>query len=162
MSIRTLSGYTLRGQVSRKMQLTRYTDYSLRALVYLASGNEGASVGEIAEFYGISHHHLAKVVASLSTSGWIDSTRGRGGGLRLAVEPTDICIGELVRVSEKLELVECFNRATNTCPIAMDCTLEDLLHEATNAFLAVLDTKSLADLMPVSQGLVQLAKTRKK
>jgi Rrf2 family nitric oxide-sensitive transcriptional repressor len=140
------------------MQLTRYTDYSLRVLIYLASGNQGASVAQIAEFYGISYNHLTKVVAQLSAAGVVESVRGRGGGLHLATDPADICIGDVVRSTENLALLECFDRSTNQCPIASDCALETLLHEASRAFLAVLDARTLADLMPISQALVQLSK----
>jgi Rrf2 family nitric oxide-sensitive transcriptional repressor len=138
------------------MQLTRYTDYSLRVLVFLASGNDGASVTDIAGFYGISRNHLSKVVSMLADNGLVTTVRGRGGGIHLAVEPEEIALGELVRETENLNLLECFDLDSNTCPIAGDCSLEILLKEASRAFLAVLDGKTLADLMPVSQKLVQL------
>lgn len=142
------------------MQLTRYSDYSLRVLIFLASGNEGASVREIATFYGISQNHLAKIVASLAAEGLVATARGRGGGLRLAVPPANVQIGVLIRAIENLDLVECFNRQTNTCPIATDCAIETLLNEASAAFMQVLDGKTLADLLPASQRLVQLGKRR--
>lgn len=143
------------------MQLTRYTDYSLRVLIYLASGNDGASIAEMADFYAISKNHLAKVVSMLADQELVSTVRGRGGGVQLACEAQDICIGELVRATENLALLECFDSESNTCPIASDCTLEVLLHQATDAFLAVLDEKSLADLMPVSRQLLQVGKKRK-
>jgi Rrf2 family nitric oxide-sensitive transcriptional repressor len=138
------------------MQLTRYSDYALRVLVYLASAEGAASIHQIAEFYGISKHHLGKVVAMLSSQELIVSTRGRGGGIQLAVEPEEISIGELIRSTENLVLLECFDLETNTCPIASDCTLEDLIRRATEAFLEVLDEATLADLLPVSQTLVHI------
>lgn len=139
---------------SLSMQLTRYTDYALRVLVYLASGNSGASIGEIAEFFEISKHHLGKIVSMLAEQQLVKTVRGRSGGIFLAVEPKEICIGDLVRHTENLVVLECFDQETNTCPIASDCTLETLVREATDAFLTVLDGKTLADLMPVSQNLV--------
>ena len=142
------------------MQLTRYTDYSLRVLVFLCSRPDGdsATAGEIADYYGISRNHIAKVVSMLAEADLVTTSRGRGGGLRLAVAPEDICIGELVRATENLTLVECFDRDHNTCPLGGDCTLEVLLHQATNAFLAVLDKTTLAQLLPASSALVSLRK----
>ncbi len=144
------------------MQLTRYTDYALRVLVYLGSAESGttASAAEIAKFYGISRNHLSKVVSMLSEQELVIAARGRGGGIRLSVDPKDLCIGDLVRQTENLSLVECFNLETNTCPIASDCTLERLLQDASKAFLAVLDKMTLADLLPASQALQQIRLTR--
>lgn len=144
------------------MQLTRYTDYSLRVLVFLCSKPDGesATAGEIADYYDVSRNHIAKVVSMLAEADIITTSRGRGGGLRLAVAPEDICIGELVRATENLTLVECFDREENRCPLAGDCTLEVLFHEATNAFLAVLDKTTLAQLLPTSSALVELRRSR--
>lgn len=88
----------------------------------------------------------------------ITTVRGRGGGLRLAVAPEDICIGDLVRATENLTLVECFDTENNTCPLASDCSLEVLFHRATSAFLAVLDETTLAQLLPASSALVAIRK----
>ena len=142
------------------MKLNRYTDYALRVLIYLTTCETPASIVEIAEFYGISRHHLAKVVAEISALGLIKSTRGRGGGIELAADPKNVPIGEVVRAVEDLALLECFDADTNQCPIAKDCTLELLIREASEAFLDVLNRRTLADLMPVSQRLVQIGKQR--
>lgn len=110
----------------------------------------------MAEFYEISKNHLAKVVSMLAEQELVLTMRGRGGGVQLACEPHEIQIGDLVRATENLTVVECFDPGSNTCPIASDCSLERLLQEATRAFLAVLDDKTLSDLMPVSQTLLQI------
>lgn len=130
------------------MQLTQRTDYALRTLLYLTVHRERlVPVTEISAAYGISNHHLVKVAHQLAQLGFIDSARGRGGGLRLAREPADVTIGEVVRITEPhLDLVECFDRAHNTCPIAPACELARILDQARARFLEVLDTRTLADL----------------
>ncbi len=142
------------------MQLTRYTDYALRILVLLCAKPKGevTTAAEIADFYGISRSHLAKVVSMLADEEIITTVRGRGGGFRLAVDPADVAIGDLVRATENLTIVECFDRETSSCPLSSDCTLERLFQDATSAFLAVLDKTTLAELVPASPELVQLAK----
>lgn len=132
------------------MRFTRYTDYALRVLMYLGlkAPGELATIREIGERYGISQNHLMKVVHRLGQEGYVETLRGRQGGLRLARDPAAINIGEVVRRCEDdLRLVECFDPATNSCPIAPVCALPALLDEALAAFLAVLDRHSLADLL---------------
>jgi Rrf2 family nitric oxide-sensitive transcriptional repressor len=131
------------------MQLTRFSDYTLRVLIYLALHPDRlATIEELAEGYGISRGHLMKVVHHLGQRGYVETIRGRGGGLRLARTPETIRIGEVVRGSEEnLALVECFEPATNGCRIAPVCALRPALREALDAFLAVLDRYSLADLV---------------
>ena len=100
------------------MQLTRYTDYSLRVLLYLAVHPEGGTVPEIAQVYGVSQHHLVKVVHNLGKLGMVLTTRGKGGGVKLNQPAEDIRIGEAVRRLEPhFNLAECFNSDANTCPI---------------------------------------------
>lgn len=128
------------------MQLTLFSDYSLRVLLYLAT-HDGrlVRVEEIAEAYGISRNHLQKVVQSLVQHGWIQATRGRGGGLRLLRAANEIGIGAIVRECEPtLELVECLNPKTNRCPISPACGLKGALEEARRAFFEVLDQYTLA------------------
>lgn len=130
------------------MQLTIYTDYALRTLMYLAIHRARAvPVPEIAAAYGVSVHHVAKVAKHLVRGGYVRSHRGRSGGLELAVAPAKVGVGDVVRFSEpSLDLLECFDRATSTCPLTGGCRLERRLHDARAAFLAVLDRTTLADL----------------
>ena len=140
------------------MQLTLFSDYSLRIALYLAAHSDRlCSVDEISRAYGISHAHLVKVVQRLVELDIVGSTRGRGGGLRLARPPEDINVGTLVRATEPhLNIVECFDVATNTCPIEAACGLKGTLLRARKAFLAVLDEQTLADYVPRSERLVKL------
>lgn len=129
------------------MQLTRYTDYGLRVLIYLACTDDDASVAEIAERYAISRNHLVKVAHALSQQGFVITSRGRSGGMRLARPAEDIGIGEVVRALEtNRDLVECFTLESNTCPIAPVCGLKGALSRAETAFQEVLDEYTLADV----------------
>lgn len=129
------------------MQLTRFTDYSIRVLIFLAAKNgERATISEVAETFSISRNHVMKIVQTLNQKGYIAATRGKNGGLSLASPPSAISVGTLVRDTEEMSLVECF-RKDNACVITPACRLEPILHEALDAFLAVLDNYTLADLM---------------
>lgn len=142
------------------MQLTLYTDYSLRVLLYLGLNTRRiAVITDIAESYGISRNHLVKVVHNLATQGFIHTTRGRGGGLMLARLPDEINIGDVVRHTEmSFDLVECFDQVRNTCPIAAACFLKNALYEAQRAFMAVLDRYTLADVLDNSDWLRSVLK----
>lgn len=130
------------------MKLTLYSDYSLRVLMYIARKDERVQIDEIAKFYGISKNHLTKVVNNLATLGYIETTRGRGGGMKIKIQPEDINIGKLIRKTEEtLTIVECFDRETNTCPIAGRCGLQGVLGEALAAYMAVLDKYTLEDVL---------------
>lgn len=130
------------------MKLTLYSDYSLRVLMYVARQDHRVQIDEIAKFYGISKNHLTKVVNNLATLGYIETTRGRGGGIRIKMAPEEINIGALIRKTEEhFNLVECFDRETNTCPIAGICGLQGVLGEALNAYLSVLDKYTLQDIL---------------
>lgn len=137
------------------MHLTSHTDYSLRVLIYLAlqPASGQATVQEVATRYGISSHHVAKVAQRLVQLGYVVSHRGRGGGLALASAPEEINVGQVVRGTEPLELLECFG-PNSTCPIDPSCRLKGILHEAQQAFLGVIDHYTLADL--VGQHRVEL------
>ena len=126
------------------MRLTRYTDYAMRVLLYLSARPDRlCSISEIARGYGISQNHLMKIVNDLVNAGYLQSVRGRAGGVRLARPASEINIGALVRHTEDdFDLVGC-----GSCFIAPACGLTGVLGEATNAFLAVLDRYSLADVM---------------
>ena len=134
------------------MHITRYTDYSLRVLIYLAVQGDGlATIQEIADSYGISKNHLMKVVHQLNLKGYIESVRGKNGGLRLHRKPEDINVGVLIRETEPdMALVECFS-ADNHCCITPVCGLKHALFDALQAFLATLDEYTLADLLPEKQ-----------
>ncbi len=131
------------------MQLNLFTDYALRVLVHTAArpDRRGTSA-EVAEAFGISRHHVVKVVNELQHLGYLETTRGRTGGFTLARRPQDIRLGDVVRQTEgHLRLVECFDPVTSTCPLTPACGLKSALGEAIDAFFAVLDRYSLADLV---------------
>lgn len=131
------------------MQLTRYTDYSLRVLIYLAVHQEElATIEEISDAYGISKAHLMKVVHQLGRAGYLETVRGRGGGIRLARPPENIRVGEVVRhTEESMALVECFDPQTSRCRIEPACELRAALKKAIEAFLGTLDDYTVADLV---------------
>ena len=129
------------------MHLTRFTDNALRCLTYLAL-NHGRTetVGTIARRMALSEDHLVKVVQRLAHLGYVETMRGRGGGVRLITAPAKINIGAVVRQTEEnFCLVECFDPAHNTCPIAPACGLAPALDAALKAFLEVLDRYTLED-----------------
>lgn len=133
------------------MRLTQWTDYSLRVLMYCAVTRERdalPTVAEIAQAHGISRHHLTKIVMTLSSHGWLETTRGRGGGLRLLVPARQLRVGDVVRQTESdFQLVECFGTEANTCRMGGRCRLQSVLQQAMDAYLAVLDGVTLADLV---------------
>lgn len=131
------------------MRLTRYTDYALRVLLYLGAHQDKLStINEIAAYHNISRNHLMKVVHQLGAWGYIDTLRGKGGGIRLAHRPSDIMIGDVVRhTEENLEIVECLTPGNSNCIIQPGCRLKSVLNEALNSFLATLDLYTLADFL---------------
>jgi Rrf2 family nitric oxide-sensitive transcriptional repressor len=131
------------------VQLTSFTDYALRVLIYAAVRPDARCLTtDVAVAFGISRHHVVKVVDQLQHLGYLDTARGREGGFALATSPDRIRIGEVVRRTEgTMTLVECFDRDTDTCPLTRACGLKGVLGEAFEAFLAVLDGHSLADLI---------------
>ena len=131
------------------MRLTSYTDYSLRMLMYLATHRERlATIQDIADLHQISKNHLMKVAHQLGLSGYIETVRGRNGGLRLKRKPADINIGALVRSTESdFFMAECFDKANNSCPLTPSCKLKSALGAATRAYLAVLDRETLESIL---------------
>ena len=131
------------------MRLTVYTDYALRMLMYLAVKDDGlATIGEVAERYGISKNHLMKVAHQLGVAGYVDTVRGRSGGLRLAKPVGAIGLGDVVRHTEPdMALVQCLKPVDAPCAIKSCCVLRRALEKAGTAFLEVLDGYSLADLV---------------
>lgn len=130
------------------MRLTHHADLALRVLMHLAlTGEDRVTIQEISEAFGISRNHLMKVAHKLAGLGHIESTRGSGGGIRLGRPPGDIVVGRVIRDMEPdFGLVECF-RPDNRCVITPVCVLPQILDEALQAFLAVLDDYTLADLV---------------
>lgn len=126
------------------MRLTRYTDYSLRTLMYLGLHRDRlCSINEIATSYRISENHLTKVVHQLGRLGFIATSRGRGGGIKLARPPEEIGVGDVVRaVEEGFNLVDC-----RGCAVLPACRLTGALAEATAAFMAVLDRYNIGDFI---------------
>src|SRR5512147_889263 len=131
------------------MRLTTFSDYSLRVLMYLAADRERlATIDEIAAAYKISRNHLMKVVHLLARSGYLETVRGKGGGMRLARAPERINVGEVLRATEDgFALVDCFEDGHVDCRIARACVLKNAIAQALEAFLRVLDGYTLADLV---------------
>lgn len=142
------------------MRLTIYSDYALRSLIFLAVRNETqlANISDIATAYGISKNHLTKVIHHLAKAGYIHSTRGKHGGICLAKPPEQINIGTLIRLTEQdFAIVTCLNppatssipliNADSRCVITPACQLKGVFAQAMNAFLAVLDDYTLADII---------------
>ena len=140
------------------MKLTTFSDYTLRVLMFLALNRDRlATIPEIAAAYGISENHLMKVVHQLARSGAIESVRGKGGGIRLAREPEDIRLGQVVRLSEgHAPIVECLSDDARACRIAPACRLAAVLVRAFDALFATLDEYTLADLVRAPRGLKAL------
>jgi Rrf2 family nitric oxide-sensitive transcriptional repressor len=131
------------------MQLNLFTDYALRVLIFAAAHDgERCLTSDVAQAFGVSRHHVVKVVNELQHLGYIETTRGRAGGFRLARLPEAIRVGDVVRQTEgTMAVVDCFDRGTRTCPLTDACGLKGVLRDATAAFLAVLDKTTLADLV---------------
>ena len=140
------------------MKLTKFSDYSLRLLLYLALHNDRVvSIREVSRAYRVSPHILVKAVQHLVERGLVVSVRGRQGGLRLARAPREINVGSVIRATEPgWDIVECFDVATNSCPIEPACGLKGVLMQAQRAFLSVLDEHTLADFLPRAPALVRL------
>ncbi|MCD6050638.1 MAG: nsrR [Verrucomicrobia bacterium] len=139
------------------MNLTLFSDYSLRILMYAAvQGEKQFSVDAVAEAYKLSRHHVAKAVNFLAQEGYLTAKRGRGGGIYLAKPPAEIRIGQLLRVTETgTPFIECFDASTNTCPLIKSCGLKGALFEAWNAFFDTLDKYTLADFVKRPERLQQ-------
>ena len=128
------------------MKITQFTDYSLRMLLHLVQHRDRlVTVREVAEVYGVSSEHLKKIVRQLAELGHIATVRGKNGGLRLAREPEEINLGQLFRAEENMAVLPCFEDA-GACPIHR-CKLRGVVNDAVDAFLAVLDGKTLKDLV---------------
>jgi Rrf2 family nitric oxide-sensitive transcriptional repressor len=130
------------------MRLTAMTDYALRLMMYVAQRPDRlCTIAEVAQAHVISEAHLMKVTHQLGLQGWIETVRGKGGGMRLSRLPQDVNLGELVRgVEPNFRLVECFGTGS-TCPLTGRCGLAGILDGALQRFLAHLDGFTLADAL---------------
>ncbi|KTD40320.1 RrF2 family transcriptional regulator [Legionella parisiensis] len=129
------------------MQLTQFTDYSLRALIYIAIKQNTCTVKDIATAYAISHNHLIKIIHNLSKLGIVKTIRGKNGGIIMAENPAEINLKTLVlKLEPHFDLVPCFNKEANCC-ITSTCKLRKILIDAQNAFFAILEQFSLADII---------------
>ncbi len=130
------------------MKLTSYTNYAMRSLQLAAlKSPDLVRIDDVAQIHSLSRPHIMKIVHELGKAGYLETVRGRNGGFRLARPPQEIIVGEVVRLTEgPLDLVECFNSETNTCPLMGICVLSRKLQEATAAFMSVLDDLTIADI----------------
>jgi Rrf2 family transcriptional regulator, nitric oxide-sensitive transcriptional repressor len=142
------------------MKLTSYTDYALRVLMYLAADADGlATIDEIAQAHDVSKNHLMKVVNQLAGLGWVESVRGRGGGIRLGKPAGQINLLDVVLATEPdFAMVECFDTTTNTCRLTAHCKLKHVMHMALAAYFEALKGYTLADLaVPIQPPLTNAA-----
>ncbi|MFS2224324.1 nitric oxide-sensing transcriptional repressor NsrR [Pantoea sp. B65] len=140
------------------MQLTSFTDYGLRALIFLASlpAEQMTSITEVSETYDVSRNHMVKIINQLSRSGYVAAVRGKNGGIRLGRPAGEIIIGEVVREMEPLQLVNC---TSEFCHITSACRLKKALYDAIQCFLQELDKYTLADLVEDNHPLYKLLLT---
>lgn len=118
----------------------------------MSKPHQVVSTRDVAEHFGISANHLIKVAKSLTQAGWLVSTRGASGGIALAPNTPNLKLGDVVRYTENLNIVECFDLETNTCPIHRGCQLKIVLYHAQKEFLKVLDQFKVEDLiLPASE-----------
>lgn len=131
------------------MQLSAYSDYALRVLIQTALRRpHRITVDEVAVTFGISRHHLVKIVHDLGRNGYLQTQRGIGGGFTLGPEPEDIRVGDVVRLCEETDtVIDCIERPGQPCRLYPACRLKGVLDEAAVAFFAVLDNYTLADLI---------------
>ena len=139
------------------MRLSVQTDYALRTLMFLAVKEGHHSIADIASAYGISMNHLMKVAQRLTAEGFVESVRGRGGGLKLARPAADLNVGAIVRIIEDTgAFVECFDATTNSCVVTPACGLRHVLAGAVEAFAQHLDQITVADLVPDAESFERL------
>lgn len=139
------------------MRLTLHTDYALRVLMYVGvKGDTLSTIPEIVKHFDISRGHVMKVVHHLGRLGYLETSRGKGGGIRLARKPSQINVGAVVRdMEEELAVLGCLQVNKGYCCIEQCCVLRSALRDATNAFLAALDRYTLADLIKPRRSLIQ-------
>lgn len=137
------------------MRLARMTDYAVRLLIYVAQRPERlCTINEVASAYGISETHLMKITHQLGLAGWLQTSRGKGGGIRLAKAPAEIPLGAVVRTMEPdFFMVECF-ASGNTCTLTGSCGLTGIMDGALRSFMQYLDERTLADVLPPPAGTI--------
>ncbi|MDV5172085.1 nitric oxide-sensing transcriptional repressor NsrR [Photobacterium rosenbergii] len=128
------------------MQLTSFTDYGLRALIYLATLPQGelASITKVTEVYGVSRNHMVKIINKLGQLGYVETVRGKNGGIRLGMPADKIVVGDVVRAIEPLQIVNC---SEDFCHITPACKLKVILFDARQAFLNELDNHTLSEMI---------------
>lgn len=130
------------------MQLTQFTDYSLRALIYIALKKESCTIKDITKAYDISNNHMIKIIHNLAKLGIVKTIRGKNGGILMATQPDNINLGRLIlQLEPHFDLVPCFNKTKANCSIIPVCKLKGILHEAQTAFMKVLENFTLADVL---------------
>lgn len=138
------------------MELSRFTDYSLRTLIFSGLHPERTiTVAEVAAAYQISENHLVKIIHKLGKLGFLDTKRGRSGGFRLSRDPASINLGEVVRATESLALVECLGSDGGGCPITKACVLKRVITQARDAFLETFDRYTLQDVIAPKDQLLR-------
>ena len=162
LDIHVTLGRVESGRAETTVRLTLHADFALRVLIQVGlSDGKLTTIKDIAQSFGISKAHLMKVVNDLSRKGYLDTVRGRNGGIRLMRKPRDINIGQVVRDTEdQLGVVGCLEHK-GYCPIERVCVLRGALRKATEAFLAVLDAHTLADLIKPQRALSSLLLDRR-
>jgi len=132
----------------KTMKLTSYTNYALRSLQLAALHAPSLiRVDDVANVHKLSRPHIVKIVHELGKAGYVETVRGRNGGFRLARPAAEIIVGDVVRITEgTLDVVECFNPETNSCPLIGVCKLSKAMMRATDAFMAVLDDLTVSDI----------------
>lgn len=131
------------------MNLSKFSDYSFRALIYLAKNQDKlCTVEEVADYLKISEHHLKKIVQKLGKTEYIQSSKGRNGGLKLGLNPKDINLGSILRITEdNLTLVECFSDDKCTCNLTDVCKLKVVFDNSLNSFIKELSKYTLEDII---------------
>lgn len=143
------------------MQLTQFTDYSLRALIYISLRKESCTIKDITKAYNISTHHMVKIIHNMAKLGLIKTIRGKNGGIVMAETPESINLGQLIaRLEPHFDLVPCFNKTKANCCIAPVCKLKGVLHEAQAGFMGVLERYTLADVLQNKNDLSVLLNIR--
>lgn len=137
------------------MQLTSFTDYGLRALIYMAAlpSDKMTNISEVTEVFSVSRNHMVKIINQLSRAGLVAAVRGKNGGIRLGQPAENIRIGDVVRLLEPLTLVNCSHEF---CHITPACRLKQVLHQGVQNFLSALDNYTLADMVKDNLPLYKL------
>lgn len=135
------------------MRLTTMTDYAMRLLMYVAQHPDRlCTISEVAGAYDISEAHLMKITYRLGRSGWLETVRGKGGGMRLAAAPDEIRLGAVVRsIESDFDIVDCFV-SDSACQLSGQCRLSGIITGALQSFMRHLDAYTLADLLPPAAG----------